>query len=163
MRKYSEIENADDDEWGFADPNDEKTVLIRRLIQEGHKPIAIGRAIAIVQQCDPIDGIAAPGDRVCSDPLKVTIFPDPNLDDRPVDLYVHAGKYGLDNTVMQRGDSRKVLVPIDFDAYQQLLEFTGAGVPVAILKIMEMPMLLFAAIACILVGLFMPSDDSTSF
>jgi hypothetical protein len=128
MRKYSEIEEAKED--GYV-PSDEKALLIRELIKEGHKPISIDRAIAIVEQCEADDEFP-PG--WCAEPLRITIYPDPTLDDLPVRIYLHAGRHGLMETISERGGRKMIYIPIDFAEYQKLHTIDGSGVPDALLN-----------------------------
>jgi hypothetical protein len=110
--KYSEIEEATEHEYV---PSDEKAILIKSLREQGHKPIGIGRAIAVVEQCRPGDDFP---EGFCDEPLKVTIYPDPTLDKSPVEVFMHAGRHGLMDILTRREGRTSAYIAVDFGQYR---------------------------------------------
>jgi hypothetical protein len=80
-----------------ADEDDDsrKAILIRRLETEGHRTIAIGRAIVTIERTDSQQ--EAPRECAAPDVLKISIYSDPDVsgDEQPVCLYIEGGRYGL--------------------------------------------------------------------
>lgn len=115
MKKISDISTASEKYDAPLEPEKVRDRMTLELEAQGHKVIAIGRAIAIVEQCEPNDDFPK---GACSDPLKITFHGD--FEGTESALFIHAGRYGLMEVFEQIGSNFKKLVPIDSETAKRV-------------------------------------------
>ena len=102
MTKLDDIPKASVD---YVDsPEDEasgQVALARRLEAEGHRTIAVGRAILTIERCDAIE--ESPAECTGVDALKISIYSDPDVypDENPVCLFIEGSKFGFRTAHLQ--------------------------------------------------------------
>lgn len=134
MKKYSEIPTAS--EKYALEPDDERDQITLKLEAQGHKVISIGRAIAIVEQCEPGDSFPK---GTCSEPLKLTFHG--HFEGSESVLFIHGGRYGLMEIFGQFGNNVKKFVPIDSETAKSVSSIDQAEEAQAILDLMDFHLL----------------------
>jgi hypothetical protein len=101
MKKFHEIEEAEiDDEELFGQPS-RKGELISKLRAEGFHPIAVGRAVIVIEQCEEKDEIPVEAEGWKS--LRLSIYSDPDVydEEKPRYVFIQANKYGMPSVFLQ--------------------------------------------------------------
>jgi hypothetical protein len=133
MKKYCEIQTASEEFDESFDPDEnERVKSTLKLEEQGHKVIAIGRALAIVEQCEPDDNFPKGS---CSVPLKITFRGD--FEGCESSLFLQAGQYGFMEIFGRVGNNLKKFVPIDSEMAKTFSSIDQAEGAQTISELME--------------------------
>ena len=127
MKRFDEIEEFEPEEESQSQGEVwKKDLLAQRLIEDGHKPIGVGRAIMVVTQCEQTDDFPKGWS---DEPLRIMIYGDPDVtgDELPAELFLHGGRYVLMETFFRinRSDGTQddhIMTPIDMPHGQDMLQ-----------------------------------------
>ncbi len=126
MKRFDEIEPVKPEDSNPQGEPWESDILVATLIQQGHKPIAVGRAIMVVTQCEAGDDFPKGWSE---EPLRIAIYGDTDVtgDEVPMELFLHGGRFGLMETFFRinRTDGShddRIMTPIDMPHGQDMLQ-----------------------------------------
>lgn len=133
MLKYTEIPTYSEIIDEPLEPEEyEFDKIILELEAQGHKVIMLGRAAAIVEQCQDDDDFPKGWS---NRPLKITIYA--GIDGHKSSLYIHGGRYGLMEIIEQFDERVKKYVPIDYEQARAVTSLQTAESAQAVYQLMN--------------------------